>query len=189
MTPRILPLTPPHTPAVADQLAQWMPPDTGVEPIALFRLLTRSLPLTEALLPTGRRMLSRRSPISLRDRELVILRVCARLRCEYEWGVHVAGFAMAAGLTDEQVAATTESGLASVWTDDDCATLTFVDALLDGASVDDEAWAALGTRYDDDTLLELLVLVGWYHAIAFVANGVRLDLEEWAARFPAAAPA
>ena len=30
----------------------------------------------------------------------------------------------------------------------------------------------------------LMVLAGWYHAIAFVANGARVPLEAWGARFP-----
>ena len=42
----------------------------------------------------------------LREREIVIDRTCARTGCEYEWGVHVATFAGAAHLTEEQVRAT-----------------------------------------------------------------------------------
>ena len=33
-------------------------------------------------------------------------------------------------------------------------------------------------------LLELLITVGWYHTISFVANAARVPLEPWAARFP-----
>jgi hypothetical protein len=34
-----------------------------------------------------------RGPVSLRHREIVIDRTCARCDCAYEWGVHVAFFA------------------------------------------------------------------------------------------------
>ena len=45
-------------------------------------------------------------PLSLREREIVIDRTCALTGCEYEWGVHVAIFAGAAELTEEQIRAT-----------------------------------------------------------------------------------
>ena len=39
MTPRIAPLEPPYEPDVEAALAKWMPPDTGIEPLRLFRTL------------------------------------------------------------------------------------------------------------------------------------------------------
>ena len=36
----------------------------------------------------------------MRERELLILRVSHRCDCDYEWSVHVAGFADAAGLAE-----------------------------------------------------------------------------------------
>ena len=41
----------------------------------------------------GSFLLSKRYALSLREREIVIDRVCARCGCAYEWGVHVAAFA------------------------------------------------------------------------------------------------
>ena len=43
--------------------------------------------------------LSRRCALSLRHRELLILRTTARCGAEYEWGVHVQVFAAKAGLS------------------------------------------------------------------------------------------
>ncbi len=60
----------------------------------------------------------------------------------------------------------------------------FVDELHDSGRVPDELWSSLTERWSAEQLLELLVLVGWYHVIAFVANGARVELEEWAATFP-----
>jgi alkylhydroperoxidase family enzyme len=36
----------------------------------------------------------------MRERELLILRVSHRSDCDYEWSIHVAGFADAAGLAE-----------------------------------------------------------------------------------------
>ena len=48
----------------------------------------------------------------------------------------------------------------------------------------DALWARLARYWDEAQLLELLVTAGWSHVISFVTNGVRIQREEWAARFP-----
>jgi hypothetical protein len=39
-------------------------------------------------------------------------------------------------------------------------------------------------HYEDGQLLELLVLVGWYRTISYLANGLLLEEEPWGTRFP-----
>ena len=95
--PRIEPISPPYEPAIAQQLEAMMPAD--VPPILLFRTFVRNLPMTSAMGGWGRYELSKRLSLSMRDREIVIDRTCARCGCEYEWGVHVALFAERVGLT------------------------------------------------------------------------------------------
>ena len=48
-------------------------------------------------------LLDKQSPLSLRECEIVILRVCANNQCEYEWGVHVAIFASYVSLSGAQI--------------------------------------------------------------------------------------
>jgi alkylhydroperoxidase family enzyme len=186
--PRILPLEPPYEPEAAAALERRMPRDSPVPPIALFRLLARHVPLANAMEPLGNFHL-RRGPggatLPQRAREVVILRTCARLGCEYEWGVHVAYFAERVGLTPAEVAETTRPpGSTPALTGVDRLLIDLVDALHDRGTVGDAMWAALAEEFSESELLELLVLSGWYHAIAFVANGARVPLEAWAARFP-----
>ena len=54
----------------------------------------------------GLRGLLHTGQISNADRELCILRVTARKRAIHEWGVHVAYFGKASGLTRSQIEAT-----------------------------------------------------------------------------------
>ena len=75
------------------------------EPLLLFRTLATHLPLARAWGTLGAHNLGR-GALSVRDRELIILRTCYLNRCEYEWGVHVCIFARAAGLSQEELAAT-----------------------------------------------------------------------------------
>jgi alkylhydroperoxidase family enzyme len=39
-------------------------------------------------------------------------------------------------------------------------------------------------HFDERQILELIVTAGWYHVIGYVCNGARIELEEWAPRFP-----
>ena len=97
MTTRVDPVRPPYPPDIAERLDAMMPP--GVPPILLFRTFVRNLPMTAAMSGWGSYELSKRLSLSMRDREIIIDRTCARCRCEYEWGVHVAFFAERAGLS------------------------------------------------------------------------------------------
>jgi alkylhydroperoxidase family enzyme len=184
LQPRIKPLEPPFAPDVADELSRWQPGDKP--PLALFRTLVRHLPLAHAMYPLGLYFLSRSSSLELRDREIVINRVCARCGCEYEWGVHARIFADSAGLDGAQLTASVaEESDASCWTETDRLLIRMVDELHDSGHLSDDLWTSMAARWSSEQLLELLVLAGWYHAISFVANGIRVPLEDWGLRFPA----
>jgi alkylhydroperoxidase family enzyme len=116
----------------------------------------------------------------------VIDRTCALNRCEYEWGVHVAIFAAAAKLSEEQIRATVLAPAdARCWSAAEQALIAAVDALHRCATLDDAAFAALSAHYDDDKILEIIMLCGAYRTVSYLANALALPLEETAARFPA----
>jgi alkylhydroperoxidase family enzyme len=141
------------------------------------------------MLPLGRFLLSRHCAIDRRLREIVIDRVTARCGCEYEWGVHVAAFAGTVGLDDARVRATAVGRADDpAWSPDEALVVRLVDELHDTGQVGDTPWKSLAARFGANGCLELLVLVGWYHLISFVANGAEVALEPWAARFPAPHP-
>jgi alkylhydroperoxidase family enzyme len=183
VSPRISPLEPPFSPAVHAQLEKMMP--AGVPPIALFRTFVRNLPMTEAMGTWGAYELGRKLSLSMRDREIVIDRTCARCGCEYEWGVHVAFFAERVGLDPGQVASlAVGSAEDKCWEDGrDRLLISAVDALHDTGDIDEPLWVALSEELSDANLLDLLFLCGWYHAISFVARAVRVPLEVGAPTF------
>lgn len=183
---RIPHLTPPYKPPVEAALAVMHPKNSPVEPLKLFRTMARNLPLGKAMSQLGPYMLGRNANFDMRSREIVIDRVTARCNCEYEWAVHVAGYAHRVGLTDDQVYSIVH-GKASdpCWDKKDSALIAMVDEVHDSGHVSDPVWASLTEHFDELGLMELLVLAGWYHAISFLANGARVELEDWAPRFPA----
>jgi alkylhydroperoxidase family enzyme len=179
----IAPLEPPYSAEVAASLAKWMPPGAAVEPLALFRTLARHPALSDRMRPLGALFLGRHGGLPVRDRELAILRTCARLGAGYEWGVHAAAFAAAAGLDADALAATCAPVPGSSLGEPDMALVAIVDELCDRGTVSDAAWARVAGRFSDEQRLELLALVGFYHLISFVANGARVAPEPWALPF------
>ncbi len=186
--PRIEPVSPPYDPPVKQRLERMMP--EGVPPILLFRTFARNLPMTDAMAGWGGYELSPKLSLTLRDREILIDRICARRNCEYEWGVHVAFFAEAAALTRDQVISLTHGSAADpCWTETrDQLLVAAADSLVDHATFDDDLYRRLSKVFSDAELLDIMMLCGWYHAISFVANGARVDLEPGAPRFDQYAP-
>jgi alkylhydroperoxidase family enzyme len=181
--PRIVPVEPPYPEAIGRQLEQMMP--AGVPPIALFRTFVKHLPMAEAMGGWGTYELSRRLSLSMRDRELVIDRTCARCRCEYEWGVHVAFFADRVGLTPAQVTSLTHGGPDDACWDEERERdiIRAVDQLHEDSTLDDPTWIRLEHSLTEAQRLDLMLLCGWYHAISFAANGAGVPLEDGVPRF------
>lgn len=176
---RLAPLEPPYAPDIQQQFDRIM---RGAPPLLLFRVMAGNARAWEKFRAGS---LLDRGPLTLREREIVIMRTCARTGCEYEWGVHVATFAAAAHLTDEQVGATVlGEATASCWSESEQALITAVDALHARATLGDAEFAALSAHYDDAKILEVLLLCGFYRTVSYLANGLDLPLEEKAARFP-----
>src|SRR5205085_556011 len=166
--PRIAPLEPPYEPDTAALLAKWMPPGSGVEPLRLFRTLAVHNELASRMRPLGAGILGH-PRLEPRERELLILRTCARAGAEYEWGVHAIAFGGPLGLSERQLAATVHGAADdAAWSEHDAQLIAAADALYDGDEIPDELWIALARRLGDDQLLELVVVAGWYRLISYV---------------------
>ncbi|WGD56508.1 carboxymuconolactone decarboxylase family protein [Bradyrhizobium sp. CB1650] len=177
--PRIAPLEAPYPPEIQAQLDRIM---RGAPPLMLFRVMAGHERAWNKFRAGG---LLDPGPLSLRQREIVIDRTCALNKCEYEWGVHVAIFAAPAGLTGDEVRATVLGDATSAcWSPAEQALIAAVDALHRHATLGDAEFAALSAHYDEAQILEIMLLCGFYRTVSYLANGLRLPLEENAARFP-----
>jgi len=176
---RIAPLDPPYAPDIQEQFDRIM---RGAPPLMLFRVMAGHARAWDKFRAGG---LLDRGPLNLRQREIVIDRTCALTACEYEWGVHVATFAAPAHLTDEEVRATVHEGAgAPCWSEAERAMIAAVDALHHRATLSDQEYRSLSAHYDDDQILEIMLLCGFYRTVSYLANALALPLEEKAARFP-----
>ena len=176
---RIAPLQPPYPPEIQGQFDRVM---RGAPPLMLFRVMAGNARAWEKFRAGS---LLDRGSLSLRQREIVIDRTCARTGCEYEWGVHVTTFAEAAHLNEEQVRATvTGAADAGCWSSAEQALIAAVDALHERATLSDAEFADLAAHYDQAKIFEIILLCGFYRTVSYLANGLALPLEEKAARFP-----
>jgi alkylhydroperoxidase family enzyme len=181
--PRIAPLDPPYPPPTEELLAKWMGP-ASAEPLKLFRTLAVHDELASRMRPLGAGILGH-PRLDPRERELLILRTCARAGAEYEWGVHAAAFGESVGLSEEQLAASAAPRANDpAWSESDAQLIAAADALYDMNTIPDELWEQLAARFRDDQLIELIVVVGWYRMISYLLTTLRIELEPWAARFP-----
>lgn len=176
--PRIAPLEPPYAPDIQANFDAIM---RGAPPLVLFRTIAKS---GRAWAKFRGGSLLDRGPLSLRERELVIERTSALTGNEYEWGVHITAFAAAAQLTRDEIAATVHGGSAApVWSAKERALLAATEALHERASLTDAEFADLRAHYDEDQVLELMLLCGFYRTVAYLCRGLDLPLEAGAARF------
>ena len=172
---RLEPLSPPFDTAAAEALAR-MPAD-----LALFRTVAHNPRVLTRWQGGG---LLDRGSVSLRQREIIILRITARLGAEYEWGVHVAHFAGKAGFSAQELAATVH-GDASGWAAADEALLVEIaDALADTATVDDALWAQAAAIFTPTQLIEIVALAGFYHLVSFTVNVTGVAREPGSPGFP-----
>lgn len=178
---RIEPLAKPYPEAFATAMARTMP--AGAEPLVLFTTIATSPRAWDKF--SGGSLLGR-GPLSLRLREIAILRTTARSGGEYEWGVHVNAFGPKAGFTPEQIAATVHGAsddAAANWSETEAVLITSIDALLDRKKLDDDEYANFARFFDAEQQLEVVQIVAFYHGVSLMCGAFALPLEPGAARF------
>lgn len=180
MSARVVPARPPYSPEIQATFDRIMPP--GVPPLTLFTTLARDARLYErfrngALLDKGH--------LTLRQREVVIDRITALCRSEYEWGVHVAFFGKRVGLDDVMLYSLVHGSADDpCWSAEESLLIRACDQLHAEADIDDVLWGALRRYLSDMALVEVLMLAGFYRTVSHLTNALRLPLETYAAKFP-----
>ena len=140
----------------------------------IFTTLVRHPGLFRRWVPFAGKLLAGKLPA--RDRELVILRTGWRCGSEYEWGQHVL-LAERAGLAVEEIHRVREGADAPGWDPFDKTLLRAADELHEDSCVGDATWHQLAARYDERQLIELVMLVGHYHLVAFTLNSLGVQRE------------
>ncbi len=174
MAPRIPPLPQdgrdPHT----EELLAALRGFNGVE-LNIFSTLARHPKLLKRWSAFGGTLLYR-GALPARERELLILRTGYLCRSAYEWGQHVT-IGQAAGLTDDEIARVAAGPDADGWSPEDALVLRAADDLHRDSRLGDATWDALAARWDEQQLIEVCMVVGQYHLVAFTLNSLGVEPE------------
>lgn len=117
------------------------------------------------------------STLSVRQRELLVLRVAAVRRSEYEWRQH-AVMAPDAGIDEAEVARVAAGPDAAGWSPLERAMLRAVDELIAEATVTEETWEALAADLSTEQLLDLVFTVGAYDVLAMAFRTFEIELDD-----------
>ena len=112
--------------------------------------------------------------ISRYETELIILRVAHLRKCGYEMDHHVR-LGRRAGVTPALLEQVLEGPAAEGWDARRRAILTAVDQLVATDNLDDAAWSALSTHFDDRRMIEFCFLVTQYDALATTIGTLRIE--------------
>lgn len=188
--PRVEPLPPEDWSAELAPIAEVAPgggPAGSLAEHNIFRTFARHPRLMRAWLPFGGYLLAT-GTLPVADRELVILRTAVRCGSSYEWGQHVR-IALAVGMSRETIDRVPAGPDAAGWTSHEAALLQAVDELHGTARVSDATWDTLAATYDEQQLIETIVLIGQYHLVAFALNSFGVELDDGLEELPEAAQA
>ena len=111
-----------------------------------------------------------------RDRELLILRTAWLCKAEYEWGQHVL-IGRASGITEEEIDRIPQDEISDEWAPRERALLRAADELHERSVISDETWKVLAAGSDYQQLIEVCMVVGQYHMVAFTLNSLGVELE------------
>jgi 4-carboxymuconolactone decarboxylase len=142
----------------------------------IFSTFARHEDLLRAWLPFGGFLLGR-GVLPARERELLILRTGYNCRSEYEWGQHVR-ISEGLGIDREEILRVADGPTASGWSTVDATLLRAADELHEDSKISEVTWAELAEHYDERGLLEITMLVGHYHLVAYALNSLEIELDE-----------
>jgi 4-carboxymuconolactone decarboxylase len=176
--PRISPLPESEWSDELRQILAATPPgfDVRLGDNNIFPTLARHADLFRAWLPFGGFLLGR-GVLPARERELLILRTGYNCASDYEWRQHVR-IAQALGIERQEIARIAAGPDADGWAPADAALLRAADELHAKSKISDGTWTQLAERFDERGLLEIAMLVGHYHMVAFALNSAGVELDD-----------
>jgi 4-carboxymuconolactone decarboxylase len=141
----------------------------------IFSTLARHKPLFATWMRFGGYLLGR-GVLPARERELLILRTGYNCGSAYEWGQHVR-LALTVGLDRAAIERVAEGPEADGWSEADRTLLRAADELHRDAKISGDTWARLARTFDEQGLIEIPMLVGQYHLVAFALNSLEVELD------------
>jgi len=185
---RVPPLPPPWSEADAAGIGRWGHPAATYPPLLLTRVLQRHAGLADRVRHLGEGLYVD-GKLDARTRTIAILRTCGRIGSAYEWGGQAAFWGPLTGVTPAEAdALTRDDADGPSWSPLDRAVIESVDELERDGTLREPGWVALRDHLDDEQIVELLIVQGWYRMIATICNALDLGIENWMRPWPTPNP-
>jgi alkylhydroperoxidase family enzyme len=169
--PRIRPVVDP-SPELREIYKQVLSTPSG-DPLNVFATLAHNPRVLKRFSLFAGLFLAKNS-IPFREREIVILRVARNSRSVYEFGQHTV-IGRECGLVDAEIADLARKRPALKWSSRDAGLIAMADELCSVNDVSDSTWTELTSEWSESELVELIMLVGSYRALAGFLNATRVE--------------
>jgi alkylhydroperoxidase family enzyme len=120
--------------------------------------------------------LTLRGLLPRRDAEIASLRTAWNCGSDFEWGHHRL-YGLAAGLSEDEIAAIARGPGEPSWNERDSALLRAADELHTEQTLTSQTWDLLAAPYDPAQITELLFTVGQHTTLSRVTNALKISLE------------
>ena len=170
-TPRIAPL--PEAEWTDEQRALVEKTSNGVV-VNIYTTVARYPLLGDRMTALGRAL--RSEPLSLRHREILILRTGWNCQSVYEFSQHRV-LATEGGMTDDDLRRIIAGPDAPGWDPFEAALARAADEMHADCCISNETWAVLAARYDDREVIQAVMLIGYYRLVSGLLNSLGVPVE------------
>jgi 4-carboxymuconolactone decarboxylase len=115
------------------------------------------------------------STLTLRDKEVLVLRTAWLCKADYIWNAHVTR-GKGAGMTDADIAAIVEGSRSRKLSSRDAVLVRAADELHASQFISDSTWKSLEGLYERPQLLEAVFIVGQYTLLAMYQKSVGIPI-------------
>ncbi len=113
---------------------------------------------------------------SVREQELVILRMAYLYSCNYVWQHHIP-VAVEFGVNETELAGLKEEKIPAVYSPREYAILVLTDEMMNQRNVSDASWQACKPFLSDSEMIDLISLISQYVLFALTNNVMRVQVE------------
>ena len=165
-----------HTapPKVAEMMAKMAA--SGQQPLNLYGAIGHCAEVAPAFIRMGNKILFQ-GKLPPKLRELAILWVGWLAQAPYEYTKHVA-IGLETGLTQAQIDGLKAWRDCELFNEQELAVLAYTDELSRTYRVADDTFAAVRGFLDEEQVVELTVVVGFYEMVCRILEGLQVELEE-----------
>ena len=146
----------------------------GWHHLVFSRVLVRHPGMYATFLPFLTEVITKTS-LPPRDREIVCLRMLRLCKDVYEHTHHIT-IAQRCGMTEQEITDVSE-GKGATLTATDMEVVHATEELYRDQRISDRTWAALGKRYSQQQMMELVFLAGCYQTMGMLTRTFDMELE------------